>query len=132
MSIPQNPQSLKSVGLPDVEQILGLAVFDVQGLPRESFITPQHKDTEWVQLVFQLLGLQYLLAAEMELPPVDHAVIRSKVGNIVIVRSQQGYIALFLKRALPQERPSITQAWVEWICDFEQNIVRRHSNFKAV
>ena len=132
MSIPPTPQSLKSVELPNVEQILGLAVFDAQGLPCESFITPQHKDTEWVQLVFQSLGLQYLMAAEMELPPLDHAMIRTKVGNIVVVRSQQGYVALFLKRALPQERPSITQTWVKWICDFEKNIVRRHSNFKAV
>ena len=132
MSTPSNPQSLKSVGLPNTEQILGLAVFDAQGLPRDSFITPQHKDTEWVQLVFQSLGLQQLLATEMELPQLDHAIIRTKIGNIVIIRSPQGYIALLLKRLLPQEHPNVTRDWVEWICNFEKNIVRRHSNFKAV
>lgn len=131
MSI-SNPQSLQSTTLPTVEQILGLAVFDLSGLPRSYFITDQHKDTAWIQLVFQSLGLQQLLAAEMELPTLDHMMIRTKVGNIVVVRSDQGYVALLLKRALPQERPHIDNAWVDWICEFEATVVRTHPGFKPV
>ncbi len=123
---------MKLVGLPDVEQILGLAVFDPAGLPLDYFITLQHEDTEWIQLVFQSLGLQQLIASTMELPVLRHVMIRTKVGNIVVICCNHGYIALFIKRALPQERPQINPAWVDWICEFEANVVRHHPNFRAV
>ena len=126
------PQPLQSLGLPKVEQILGLAVFDSMGLPRSSFITPKHQDTDWVQLVFQFLGLQQLMASTMGLPMGGHIMVRTKIGNIVVIRRDHGYVALLLKRALPQERPEINSDWVDWICDFEANVVRNDANFQAV
>ena len=128
-----NAQSLRATDLLNIDQILGVAVFNSGGLPADSFITPQHKDIAWIQLAFQSLGLQQLLISEMQLPQLDHVMIRTKVGNIVIVRSAtDGYIALLIKRLLPQERPSIDSDLAAWIADFEANIVRHHSNFKAV
>lgn len=123
---------MKSLGLPDIEQILGLAVFDSTGLPRDYFITAQHDDMEWIQLVFQLLGLQQLIASTMELPEANHAVIRTKVGNIVVICCAQGFIALLIKRVLPQEYPQIDKAWFEWACEFEAQVVRNHPNFRVV
>lgn len=123
---------MKSVGLPDVDQILGLAVFNPAGLPRDYFITSQHEDTEWIQLVFQSLGLQQLIVSTMGLPVLSHAMIRTKVGNIVVICCEQRYIALLLKRALPQEHPKIDSTWVEWACQFEANVVRTHPKFRAV
>ena len=125
-------QPLKSVRLPDVDHILGLAVFDSMGLPCDYFITSQHEDIEWVQLVLQSLGLQQLLASKMELPELNHAVIRTKVGNIGIIRCKHSYIAVLLKRVLPQEYPQIDSAWVDWLCKFEAKVVRHHPNFRAV
>ena len=125
-------QSLTSSGLPNIDQILGLAVFDPMGLPRDYFITPQHKDTEWIQLVFQSLGLRHLIASALDLPGEGHIIIRTKIGNIVVVGYELGYIALLLKRSLPQERPQIDKYWVDWVCDFEATVVRTHENFKAV
>ena len=127
-----NPQPLKAVSLPDVEQILGLAVFDSMGLPRNYFITPQHEDTEWIQLVLQALGLQELLSSTMELPTLNHGVIRTKAGNIVLIYCEYGYIALLLKRALPQEYPQIDSAWIDWACKFATKMVMHHPNFRAV
>lgn len=118
--------------LPNVEQILGLAVFDPAGLPCDYFITQQHKDTEWVQLVLQALGLRQLIAVKMVLPTVGHTIIRTRIGNIVVVHCERGYIALLLKRSLPQEHPHVDSQWVEWVCNFEATVVRTHSNFKAV
>lgn len=123
---------MPSVNLPNAEQILGLAVFDARGLPRDYFITSEHNDTEWIQLVFQALGLQQLLTSEMELPRLDNAVIRTKVGNIVVIRAEQGYIALLIKRLLPQEHPHIDRHWVDWILHFEATVVRTNPNFKVV
>ena len=118
--------------LPNVEQVLGLAVFDPLGLPCDYFITHQHKDTEWVQLVLQALGLRQLIAEKMALPATGHTLIRTKIGNIVVVHCERGYIALLLKRALPQEHPQVDSNWVDWVCNFEATVVRTHSNFKAV
>ncbi|MEM7794508.1 MAG: hypothetical protein AAF579_08640 [Cyanobacteria bacterium P01_C01_bin.118] len=125
-------QLLTSSGLPNVDQILGLAVFDPMGLPRDYFITPQHKDTEWIQLVFQSLGLQQLIDSALDLPGEGHILLRTKIGNIVVVRCDCGYIALLLKRSLPQERPQIDKDWIDWVCDFEATVVRTHGDFKAV
>ncbi|MEM1242419.1 MAG: hypothetical protein AAGI45_21520 [Cyanobacteria bacterium P01_H01_bin.26] len=127
-----NPQPLQSVGLPNIEQILGLAVFDPMGLPCDYFITTHHTDTEWIQSAFQLLGLQQLIASTMELPVLEHAVIRTKTGNIAIVCCDRKYIALLIKRALPQELPDIDSAWIAWACHFEATVVRNHPNFRAV
>ena len=131
MSI-SNLQPLKAVGVPNVDQILGLAVFDSMGLPCDCFITPQHKDTEWVQLVFQSLGLQQLMTSAMELPELEHVMIRTKIGNIIVVYCPQRYVALLVKRALPQERPQIDINLVDWVCNFEATVVRSHTNFRAV
>ena len=102
------------------------------GLPCDYFITPQHKETEWVQLVFQSLGLQQLIRDTMALPVIRHVMIRTRIGNIVVVCCESGYIAVLLKRALPQERPQLDEEWLDWIRDFEATSVRTHSKFKAV
>lgn len=123
---------MKSLGLPDIEQILGLAVFDSAGLPQDCFITLQHDDMEWIRLVLQLLGLQQLMMSAMELPDLRHAVIRTKVGNIVVICCKQRYVALLIKRVLPQEYPQIDKTWIDWVCEFEAEVVRTHPNFKGV
>lgn len=127
-----NPQSVPSVNLPNIEQILGLAIFDARGLPCDYFITTEHRDTEWIQLVFQTLGLQQLLSSEMALPQLDNIIIRTKAGNIVVIRAERGYIALLIKRLLPQERPHIDRHWVNWILNFEATVVRADPKFRAV
>ena len=111
-------------------EIYTLSLHDA--LPIYCFITPQHKDTEWVQLVFQSLGLQQLMTSAMELPELEHVMIRTKIGNIIVVYRHQRYVALLVKRALPQERPQIDINLVDWVCNFEATVVRSHTNFRAV
>lgn len=131
MSI-SNPQSFASDNLPNLQQILGVAVFDTQGLPCEYFVTAHHKDMDWIQIAFQSLGLQQLLTTEMTLPSLDYGVFRTKAGNIVVVPTAQGFIALLLKRALPQESPTIDEDWVAWVCNFIDKEVRTNPRFKSV
>lgn len=126
------PQPLTAVSVPNIEQILGVAVFDAMGLPCDYFITSQHQDTEWVQLVFQSLGLQQLVASTMDLAALKHGMIRTKVGNIIIVCGQNRYIAMLVKRSLPQERPQIDDDLVNWICNFEATVLRNDSTFRSV
>ena len=118
--------------LPTAQQILGVAIFDAQGLPREYFLTAQHSETDWLQVTLQSLGLQQLFKFEMELPSLNHAIIRTNAGNIAIVPSTEGFIAILLKRAVPQDSPTIDQAWIEWACNFVETVVRTDPNFRAV
>lgn len=131
MSI-SNPQPFSSDNLPNLQQILGVAIFDPQGLPLEYFNTPHNKNMDWIQIAFQSLGLQQLLAIEMNLPSLDHAVLRTKAGNIVVVPTSQGFIALLIKRALPQESPTIDDDWIAWVCDFVETVVRTNPGFIPV
>ncbi|MEL6937395.1 MAG: hypothetical protein AAFO59_12125, partial [Cyanobacteria bacterium J06607_17] len=75
---------------------------------------------------------QKLMASAMGLPELEHAMIRTKIGNIIVVCCDHRHIALLIKRALPQERPQIDANLVNWVCNFEATIVRNHTNFRAV
>ncbi|MEM6251946.1 MAG: hypothetical protein AAF821_03390 [Cyanobacteria bacterium P01_D01_bin.156] len=127
-----NTRSFRADHLPTIEQILGVAIFDTQGFPIEYFGTTDDEDTSWIQLAFQSLGLQQLLSAEMNLPSLDHAVIRTKSGNIVVLPTGQGFVVLLLKRSLPQESPTINSAWITWTCDFVETVVKTDSRFRAL
>lgn len=128
-----NPQSFQATNLPNIDQILGIAVFDPQGLPRQYFVTTaKHQDDDWIRLAFQALGLKQLLMDEMELPQLDHVMMRTKTGNLVILPYAQGFIALHIKRALPQEQPNIDNHWTPWACNLIETVIKQDSRFKAV
>jgi hypothetical protein len=52
-SVPAQPASSLSTQEAMLENIVGVAIFDFNGLPQEYFITADNESTSWVQLVFQ-------------------------------------------------------------------------------
>ncbi|MEL6249160.1 MAG: hypothetical protein AAFY78_09115 [Cyanobacteria bacterium J06648_16] len=115
----------------DVNAITGIAIFDVNGLPQEYFITPENRDTAWVQLVFQSLGLQSLTAEALQLGQLQHTVVQTRDGDAVIIPHNDRFLALFVKRGRPQTLPFVDPAWIEWACQFEKNELRSHPHFRA-
>ncbi|MEO0539791.1 MAG: hypothetical protein AAFZ80_02880 [Cyanobacteria bacterium P01_A01_bin.105] len=115
----------------DVNAIIGMAIFDLNGLPQEYFITPSNRDTAWVQLVFQSLGLQALAADALGLGDLRHTVVQTREGDAVVIRTPERFLALFVKRSRPQAMPRLEPDWVEWVCQFEANELRSHPHFRA-
>jgi hypothetical protein len=114
----------------DVDAILGIAVFDANGLPKEYFITPGHRDTAWVQLVFQSLGLQTLMTHTLGLTGFNYTIVQTRVGNAIVIHTSEQHLALLVKRTYPQNQMAVDDAWIQWVCDFEANTLRQHPHFR--
>jgi hypothetical protein len=115
----------------DISTLLGVAIFDSSGLPKEYFITPENRDTAWVQLVFQSLGLRALLTSVLTLGEFSYTIVQTKAEDAIVVRTKDRFIAFLVKRIRPNTPARVDQAWIEWACGFEAEQLRSHSHFKA-
>ncbi|MEO1591828.1 MAG: hypothetical protein AAFU71_11120 [Cyanobacteria bacterium J06632_22] len=115
----------------DVNVIMGIAVFNLDGLPQEYFITPDNRDTAWVQMVFQSLGLQALTAEALGAQSLKYTIVQTRDGDAVIIRTVERFLALFVKRSRPQMIPSVEPEWIDWVCQFEAKALRSHPHFRA-
>ncbi|NJL42104.1 MAG: hypothetical protein HC899_39840 [Leptolyngbyaceae cyanobacterium SM1_4_3] len=48
------------------DRVLGAAIFDLSGLPKDYYISAESADISWVQTIFQALGLQGLLTTSFQ------------------------------------------------------------------
>jgi len=109
--------------------IVGAAIFDLSGLPKEYFTTSESSDVSWVQTIFQALGLQSLLISSLRLEGFRHAVIHGQDYLAVVVRQRVRYMALLVRR---EELPIISESFLTWSLDFEPSVLRTHPRFSAV
>lgn len=109
--------------------IIGAAVFDLNGLPKQYFSLAQSNTQEWMQAIFQALGLRSLLMASLQLEGFHHALIHSGQASAVIVRQSNCYTALLLSQSCSgQVNPSL----IEWIHGFNCNSLRQDSRFQVI
>jgi predicted regulator of Ras-like GTPase activity (Roadblock/LC7/MglB family) len=114
-----------------ISDILGVAIFDVNGLPREYFTTPESNNMNWVQTVFQSLGLKSLLMSSLRVDGFRQAVIRTVKHSAIVIKQRDHYIALLM----PNDEDLTflqSQDFADWIDEFEANILRSHPRFSAV
>lgn len=118
-----NPQAVPvAVGMPAPEHILGAATLDVYGFPQKYFVTSRHGDTAWVQLAFQSVGLKDLVAKGFQLSAFKHANIHTQIGDIVMLPTKDGYLAILLRRYLPHGQLAIDHSWLDWANRFAKNL----------
>ena len=113
------------------EQVVGAAVFDLNGLPEAYFIAIESSDIIWVQTVFQVLGLQSLLLASFKLDDFQHTIIRGQEVCVIIVRQCDRYIALLL-----QDQPDFSLAWmpalIKWAQQFDPAVLEADPRFNPI
>lgn len=115
----------------DITDILGVAIFDTNGLPCEYFVTDQNPSTRWVQLVFQALGLRSLLASSLALEGFQQMAIRLEETTAVVVRRRQDYIALQIKGQVALENETEWPSLMALIDTLDLATLNEHSHFKA-
>ena len=81
-----------------LDRVLGAAIFDLSGLPKDYYISTESADISWVQTIFQALGLQSLLTSSFQLEGFRHAVIHGVHCHAIIVRQSNCYVALLVKQ----------------------------------
>jgi predicted regulator of Ras-like GTPase activity (Roadblock/LC7/MglB family) len=112
-----------------LSSILGVAIFDLNGLPREYFVTQENKSTQWVQLVFQALGLKSLLMSSLKVEGFSHISIHYGNRTAVVVRAKNDYIALLLQEPLEFASTKQADQFSQWVRHFEADILRKHKRF---
>jgi hypothetical protein len=111
--------------------ILGVAVFDLSGLPREYFVTRENDNTNWVQLVFQALGLKSLLMSSLKVEGFLHISIDYGERTAIVVRTKEDYVALLIKEPLKFESIQQSDRFSQWVRHFETHVLRQHERFIA-
>lgn len=108
-----------------LDDIIGAAVFDLNGLPKEYFTTPESTNMSWVQTIFQALGLRSLLMSSLQLEGFHHATIEGQEYLAVIVKQRAQYTALLLR---PTEHECSDQL-LKWIQNFQTDTLKQNSRF---
>ena len=109
------------------KSVLGAAIFDLNGLPKEYFATPEDDNMSWVQTIFQALGLRSLLMSSLQLEGFHHATILGIDYSAVVFKQKTYYIALLM-----QPHTMIDAAFMGWVQTFEPDALKTDPRFHLV
>ncbi|MEY3297630.1 MAG: hypothetical protein RLZZ597_890 [Cyanobacteriota bacterium] len=112
-----------------LNSILGIAIFDLNSLPKEYYITNENDNTNWVQLVFQALGLKSLLMSSLKLDGFMHISIGFSQQTAIVVRAKDDYIALLMREPILFKDVEQADKFSLWVRNFEQKLLRQNSRF---
>ncbi len=115
-----------------INDILGVAIFDINGLPREYFTTPESNGMNWVQTVFQSLGLKSLLMSSLRVDGFRQATIRTTQHCAVVVKQRDHYIALLMPHNDMSLKLIQNRQFSAWLEKFETKVLRSHERFCVV
>ncbi|PSB31942.1 hypothetical protein [Stenomitos frigidus] len=104
--------------------VVGAAIFDLNGLPKEYFTTPEDDDMSWVQTIFQALGLRSLLMSSLQLEGFHHATILGTNYSAVVIKQKAHYVALLI-----QPQTAIDASFIEWTQTFESGELQSNPRF---
>lgn len=114
-----------------IEDILGIAVFDTNGLPCQYFITEESPSTSWVQIVFQALGLRTLLASSLELEGFQQITICLEETTAILIRRREDYIALQFRGKLSPTSLD-KQQLAAFINALDSKKLEQHPHFRLI
>jgi hypothetical protein len=127
LSLP-HPQSPSPVSVSDssyIDRILGAAIFDRNGLPKEYFTTAEETSLNWVQTIFQALGLKSMLITFLQLEGFHYAAVQGEEYCAIVVKQKSLYLALLIR----QENGEISDQMAQWAQTFQPEILKTHSRF---
>lgn len=110
-----------------VNDIIGAAIFDLNGLPKEYFTTSDTGSMSWVQTIFQALGLRSLLTSSLRLENFHHATIHGIDCSAIVVKQRTYYVALLMK----QKNEEVSADIVSWAQSFELEQLRVNPRFRT-
>lgn len=108
---------------------MGAAVFDLNGLPQEYYVTRDSYDVSWVQTIFQALGLRSLITSSLQLDGFTHAMIHGDRYSAIIVKQRVTYLALLMRRV---DVSDSTQAFVVWMQNFDPSSLKAYPRFSSI
>lgn len=119
----------KNMSTAFVNTVIGAAVFDLNGLPKQYYTTVDNQDVSWVQTIFQAVGLRSLLGSSLQLEGFRYAVVCSDEHQAVVVRQKSCYVALLLRNS-PEE--PLSEAFKEWLLEFDLQDLTEDTRFNSI
>jgi hypothetical protein len=107
--------------------VMGAAIFDLNGLPKEYFTTSESTNMIWVQTIFQALGLRSLLVSSLQLEGFHHATIWGVEYCAIIVKQKTHYTALLVQK----EEEAIPEAFIQWVQNFQLSELKQSPRFRV-
>ena len=106
------PTALHDLGF-DIQAILGAAVFDCNGLPKDYFTSADYQDISWVQTAFQALGLRSLLISSLQLDTFHYAIVHGTQYCAVVTKQHEGYVAIIVAQNVFHLQTQRILNWVQ-------------------
>lgn len=129
-SVPPNKSpdvsAVDNPGVDYMHDVIGAATFDLNGLPKDYYITEESSHINWVQTIFQALGLRSLLMSSLQLEGFQHAVVNGSGYSAIVVKQPMCYVALLIRCT---ERTIITPDFVHWVQEFDPSQLRSDERF---
>lgn len=118
---------------PDYRAYLtGAMLFDANGLPLEYFTTAQLSLERWEQVIFQLLGLRWLLMDALALGDCRFAQASCGAYSAILIRQREAYVALLAENLQQREcDPQFRPGFQQWLDQFELVQLRGDRRFRA-
>ncbi len=123
----QPPLSFAPLPMSYFDQIVGAALFDLNGLPKEYFTTDENSNMSWVQTIFQSLGLRSLLMSSLQLEGFHHAAIYGTEYCALVVKQKAHYTALLVKGQTDQ----ISDDLIQWAQNLQISELEQNSRFRV-
>lgn len=120
--------SVKERSVSYFESVIGAAVFDLSGLPKEYFTAGESHDISWVQTIFQALGLQSLLTSSLRLEGFHHVVVHGTRYRAIVVRQKTYYVAILIEKT----NEAISESLIKWAQEFNPRDLKSDPRFSAV
>lgn len=109
-----------------IDHILGVAIFDLNGLPKEYYTTGQYQDISWVQTIFQALGLRSLLMSSLRLEGFSNSVVYGTDYCAIVVKQRNCYLAAIVHNAIFDQQSG---ALIDWLQQIDPNQFRTNEQF---
>jgi predicted regulator of Ras-like GTPase activity (Roadblock/LC7/MglB family) len=122
------PVSNRDQNVTASNDVIGAAIFDLNGLPKEYFTTRESADVSWVQTIFQALGLQSLLLSSLQLEGFRYIVVQGREYRAIVTKQKSRYTAILVRRTTE----AVAETLVKWAQDFEPASLRADPRFNVV
>ncbi|NJO40586.1 MAG: hypothetical protein HC769_09185 [Cyanobacteria bacterium CRU_2_1] len=122
------PLSAGTLSVSHSDSVIGAAIFDLSGLPKEYFTTNESSDVSWVQTIFQALGLQSLLMSSLRLEGFRHVIVHGRQYRAIVVKQKSRYTAILVC----QTHETTSESLIQWAQEFEPNTLKSDPRFSAV
>ncbi|MEB3338208.1 MAG: hypothetical protein VKJ46_12155 [Leptolyngbyaceae bacterium] len=108
--------------------IVGAAIFDLNGLPKEYFTTGDNDNLSWVQTIFQALGLRSLLMSSLQLEGFHYAMVHGGGYSAIVVKQPSRYFALLVRKT---ESGAVNNSFLQWLQELEPSTLRANARFQV-